>query len=428
MKKNNQIFNFAKKIINYPRSLSGKGVRETLKEIKKIVPNLSIKSFKSGKKVFDWKIPLEWEVKNAFIITPSGKKICNYDDNKLHLIGYSTPIKKVLSKKQIIKKLYSLPNLKTAIPYITSYYKKDWGFCISHQEKEKLKDGNYQVIINTKFKKGVVNYGELFIKGETKREILFSTYICHPEMANNEVSGISVLTYLAKWIKSRKRKFSYRIIFIPETIGSIAYIQKNLKRLKRNLVAGLVITCVGDTKNFSYIPSRYGNTLSDFAALDVLKKNKRKFKIYTWLDRGSDERQFCAPNINLPFCSITRSKYGTYKEYHTSLDKLGSVVVSKGLNGSYKLFKNYIKYFEDNYVNSFYVPKNNCYCEPHLSKRNLYPTISNLKTASKVKSMMNVLSYVDGKNSVMQIANLCHLSIINVKKYLSIFKKHKLIK
>ena len=318
--------------------------------------------------------------------------------------------------------------MKTAIPYITSYYKKDWGFCISHQKKEKLKDGNYEVIINSKFKKGVVNYGELFIKGRTEKEILFSTYICHPQMANNEISGISVLTFLAKWIKSKRRKFSYRIIFIPETIGSIAYIQKNLKRLKKNLIAGLVITCVGDAKGFSYIPSRYGNTLSDFAALKVLKKNKKKFKIYSWLDRGSDERQFCAPNINLPFCSITRSKYGTYKEYHTSLDKLGSVVVSRGLNGSYKLFKNYVNYFEDNYDNLIYIPKNNCYCEQHLSKRKLYPSISTLKTASKVKSMMNVLSYIDGKNSVMQIANLCHLSIINVKKYLSIFKKHKLIK
>ena len=168
-------------------------------------------------------------------------------------------------------------------------------------------------------------------------------------MANNEVSGISVLTYLAKWIKSKKRKFSYRIIFIPETIGSIAYIQKNLKRLKRNLVAGLVITCVGDKKNFSYIPSRYGNTLSDFAALDVLKKNKRKFKIYTWLDRGSDERQFCAPNINLPFCSITRSKYGTYKEYHTSLDNLDFISPS-GFQGAYDIYTYVFDLLEKNRV------------------------------------------------------------------------------
>ena len=205
------------------------------------------------------------------------------------------------------------------------------------------------------------------------------------------------------------------------------YIKKNFIKLKKDVIAGLIITCVGDNKKFSYIPSRYGNTLSDFVSLEVLKKNKKKFNTYSWLDRGSDERQFCAPNIELPVCSITKSKYGTYKEYHTSLDKLGSVVVPHGLNESFIVFKKYISYLEKNYDKNF-IPKNNCFCEPQLSKRNLYPSISTLKTASKVKSMMNVLSYVDGKNSIIQIAKLCHVSIIDVKKYLKIFKKHKLIK
>ena len=425
--KNNQIFNFAKKIIHFPRSLTGEGVRNTLKEVRNILPNLKIKSFKSGEKVFDWKIPLEWEVKDAFIINPEGKKICDYKDNKLHLVGYSIPVKKILSKKKLLKKLYSLPHLKNAIPYVTSYYKRDWGFCMSHKHKKKLKYGNYKVFINSRFKKGFLNYGELLIKGKSNKEIILSTYICHPEMANNETSGISVLTYLAKWIKSKKRNFSYRIIFVPETVGSIAYIKKNFIKLKKDVIAGLIITCVGDNKKFSYIPSRYGNTLSDFVSLEVLKKNKKKFNTYSWLDRGSDERQFCAPNIELPVCSITKSKYGTYKEYHTSLDKLGSVVVPDGLNESFIVFKKYISYLEKNYDKNF-IPKNNCFCEPQLSKRNLYPSISTLKTASKVKSMMNVLSYVDGKNSIIQIAKLCHVSIIDVKKYLKIFKKHKLIK
>ena len=428
MKKNNQIFNFAKKIIRFPRSLSGEGVRKTLREVKNVLPNLKIKSFKSGEKVFDWKIPLEWEVKDAFIINPDGKKMCDYKINNLHLVGYSTPVKIILNKKKLLTKLYSLPHLKNAIPYVTSYYKKDWGFCISHKNKKKLKDGNYKVFINSRFKKGFLNYGELLIKGKSNKEIILSTYICHPEMANNETSGISVLTYLAKWIKSKKRNFSYRIIFVPETVGSIAYIKKNFLKLKKNIIAGLVVTCVGDNKKFSYIPSRYGDTLSDFVALEVLKKNKKKFNTYSWLDRGSDERQFCAPNIQLPICSITKSKYGTYKEYHTSLDKLGSVVVPEGLHESYIIFKKYVSYLEKNYVSNFFIPKNNCFCEPQLSKRNLYPSISTLKTASKVKSMMNVLSYVDGKNSIMQIAKLCHVSNIEVKKYLKIFRKHKLIK
>ena len=430
MKTNNQIFNFAKKIIGYPRSLSGDGVRETLKSIKEILPQMKIKNFKSGKKVFDWKIPLEWNVNDAYIEKPNGEKICEYSKNKLHLMGYSVSTNKIVSKNELLKKLHSLPNLKNAIPYVTSYYKKDWGFCLKHKDKLKLKDGNYKIVINSKHKKGVLNYGELLIKGKSKKEILLSTYICHPEMANNETSGISVVTYLAKWITSKKRNFSYRIIFVPETIGSIAYIEKNFKYLKRNLIAGFIVTCVGDKGSFSYIPSRTGDTLSDFIAKTVLKKNKRKFNTYTWLDRGSDERQFCAPNIDLPICSITKSKYGKYKEYHTSLDKLGTVVVSKGLNESFKIYEGCINYLEKNFDKNFFIPINNCFCEPHLSKRNLYPSISTLKTATntKVKSMMNVLSYVDGKTSIIEIANLCHLSTLEVKKYLITFKKFNLIK
>jgi aminopeptidase-like protein len=428
MKTNSQIFNFAKKIIDHPRSLSGYGVRDTLKSIKQILPHMKIKNFKSGEQVFDWKIPLEWNVKNAYIVKPNGEKICEYIKNKLHLVGYSIPANKTLSKNKLLKKLHSLPNLKNAIPYVTSYYKKDWGFCIKHKDKLKLKEGNYKIFINSKHKKGVLNYGEILIKGKSKKEILFSTYICHPEMANNETSGISVVTYLAKWIASKKRNFSYRIIFIPETIGSIAYIKKNLKNLKKNLIAGFVVTCVGDKGNFSYIPSRAGNSLSDLVAKTILKKNKKKFNTYTWLDRGSDERQFCAPNIDLPVCSITKTKYGKYKEYHTSLDKLGTVVVEKGLNESFQIYKDCINYLEKSFEKDFFIPINNCFCEPHLSKRNLYPSISTIKTASKVKSMMNILSYVDGKTSIIQIANLCHLSTLEVKKYLIIFKKFNLIK
>ena len=213
MKPNNQIFNFAKKIISHPRSLSGHGVKKTLNCIKEILPQLKVKNFKSGEKVFDWKVPLEWNVYDAYIEKPNGQKICEYSKNKLHLVGYSVPKKMIVSKKELFKKLHSLPHLKNAIPYVTSYYKKDWGFCIKHKDKLKLKDGDYRIFINSKLKKGVLNYGELLIKGKSKKEILLSTYICHPEMANNETSGISVVTYLAKWISSKKRNFSYRIIF-----------------------------------------------------------------------------------------------------------------------------------------------------------------------------------------------------------------------
>jgi len=424
----NKIFNFAKKIIKHSRSLSGNGVRKTLRDIKRVLPDLRIKNFRSGTKVYDWKVPLEWNVKDAYILTPEGKKICEFKKNNLHLVGYSIPINKILNKNKLVKKLHSLPKLSNAIPYVTSYYKKNWGFCISHKEKKKLKVGKYRAYIDSSHTKGVLNYGELFIKGKSNKEILFSTYICHPEMANNETSGISVLTYLAKWINSKKRNFSYRIIFIPETIGSIAYIKRNIKKLKKNLIAGFVITCVGDKKNFSYIPSRSGNTLSDFVAKKVLTINKKNFKTYTWLDRGSDERQFCAPNIDLPICSITKSKYGSYKEYHTSLDKLGTVVVPEGLNESYNIYKKCIIYLEKNFNSKFFIPINKSFCEPHLSKRGLYSSTSTIGSTKKVKSMMNILSYIDGKKSIIEIANLCHLSIKEVTKNLNLFKKFNLLK
>ena len=424
----NNIYLFAKKIISFPRSLSGRGTLNTLKEIKKILPKIKIKKFQTGEKVFDWKIPYEWNVKDAYLITPEGKKICDYKKNSLHLIGYSVPIDKKISKKELEKNLFSIPNLPNAIPYVTSYYKRKWGFCISHKERKKLKKGLYRAVIKSKLTKGHLVYGEIIIKGKTKKEILLSTYICHPEMANNETSGIAVLTYLTKWIKSKKRNFTYRILFLPETIGSIAYLNKNNKILKKNVVAGYVITCVGDNNKFSYIPSRQGNTLSDHVAKKKLNLLDKKFKSYSWLDRGSDERQYCSPGVDLPICSITKSKYGSYKEYHTSLDKLGNIVTSKGLNESYTFYKSCINFIEREFSKNFLFPIIKTFCEPFLSRLNLYPTTSTINTKNKVQDLLNVISYCDGKNSISQITDLCQIKRYQVIKILKVLKKNKLIK
>ena len=364
---NNEIINFAKKILPYPRSITGSGVRKTLKTIKTIVPNLKICKIKSNTKVFDWKVPLEWKVHEAYIITPDGKKICDFKKNNLHLVGYSIPINKIITKNELEKHLYSLPKQPNAIPYVTSYYKKNWGFCISENIRKKLKKGNYKIVINTGLFKGVLNYGEILIKGKSKKEVFLSSYICHPSMANNEISGPSVLTFIAKWINSLKnKKYSYRIIFIPETIGSIAYLSKNLKSLKKNMLYGFVISCVGDDREYSYLQSRYGNTLSDKVALRVLNSKIKKFKKYNWLSRGSDERQFCAPGVDLPVCSILRTMYAMYPEYHTSLDKIGTVVTKKGLNGSYNIYKKCIETIEKDLI-----PISNILCELQMGKRKL---------------------------------------------------------
>ena len=421
---NNEIINFAKKIFPYPRSITGSGVRKTLKEIKRIVPNLKIYKVKSNTKVFDWKVPPEWKVYEAYIVTPDGKKICDFKKNNLHLVGYSIPINKIITKNELEKHLYSLPNQPNAIPYITSYYKKNWGFCISENNRKKLKKGKYKIVINTKLFMGVLNYGEILIKGKSEKEVFLSSYICHPSMANNEISGPSVLTFVAKWINHLKnKKYSYRIIFIPETIGSITYLSKNLKSLKQNMIYGFNISCVGDDREYSYIQSKYGNTLSDKVALRVLNSKVKKFKKYNWLERGSDERQFCAPGVNLPVCSILRTKHGKYPEYHTSLDKIGTVVTKKGLNGSYNIYKKCIETIERDLI-----PVSKILCEPQMGKRGLYPNISKKIPAIKTRLMMTILSYCDETNSVFDISKLCNISTRKTLKVINLLHKNKLIR
>jgi aminopeptidase-like protein len=430
MNKGLDIFNLAKKLWPLNRSISGDGLRRSLKILKTICPEIKIKEIPSGEKVFDWSVPDEWKINSAYIITPTGKKICDFKKNNLHVLNYSIGIKKKITLKQLNKKLYSIPSLPKAIPYKTSYYNKDWGFCISHDQKNKLKNGIYKINIDAQHFKGSMSYGEMLIKGKSKKEILLSTYICHPSMANNELSGPCVSVYLARWIqKLKKRKYSYRIVFLPETIGSIAYISKNLKRLKKNVVAGFNLTCLGDDKTYSYLPSKNGSTLSDNVAKYALRLKYPKFKKYKWIDRGSDERQYCSPGIDLPIATIMRTKYGEYKEYHTSMDNLTKVVKPKGLQGSYDLLKLVIKTLEKN----IYL-KSNILCEPNLGKRGLYPKIGGItkleKSYNKIKisrSILDVLSYADGRHSLLDIMDKCNIDSTKINHIVKILKKNKLV-
>ncbi len=318
---NNNIYDFCKDLWPINRSITGNGVRESLKIIQSYLPDLKIKEIKTGTKVFDWIVPQEWNVTNAWIKCPDGRKICDVNDNNLHLVGYSIPINKLMDFDELNKHLYSLPEQPDAIPYKTSYYEKRWGFCISQNERDTLTTGKYEVYIDSKLSNGSLTYGELIIDGKSSKEVFLSTYICHPSMANNEISGPAVTTFLGDWItKLKNKRYSYRIIFVPETIGSIAYLSKNLNEMKKNIFAGFNITCVGDNRMYSYLPSRNGYTISDRIAKHILKNIDPNFKLYKWTDRGSDERQYCSPNIDLPVISMMRSKYGTFKEYHTSLD------------------------------------------------------------------------------------------------------------
>ena len=424
----NDMFNLAEKLWPINRSITGKGIRESLRVIKKILPKLKIYSIKSGTKVFDWQVPLEWEINEGWIKKPDGKKICDLKNNNLHVISYSTPINKKVSLEQLKKNLFSIPKMPNAIPYVTTYYKRNWGFCLTNNEKIKLKKGTYEVFIDSKLFKGCLNYGELLIKGKSKKEIFLSTYLCHPSLANNELSGPVVTTFLAKWIQSLKNKYySYRIIFIPETIGSISYLSRNLFTMKKNIYAGFNISCVGDERTYSYLQSRKGNTISDKIVKHVLKFIYPKYKNYSWKERGSDERQYCAPLIDLPVAALMRTKYGAYPEWHTSLDKLGKVVTKKGLLGGFNALQLCLEAIEKNY----YI-KTKVLGEPQLGKRGLYPSISTPESSATIKSkdvhlLLQLLTWGDGEHNLLDIADKLDEPIWNLYNIVDILKKEKLI-
>ena len=421
--KSNQMYEWIKDLFPICRSITGNGLRDTLKYINKLLPELKIYEVPSGTKVFDWVVPDEWIIRDAFIKDGTGKKIIDFKKNNLHLIGYSESIDQSMSLKELDKFLYSLPDQPSAIPYVTSYYEKRWGFCISHNERLKLKEDNYHVYIDSEKKTGVMNYGELIIPGKSTKEIFLSTYVCHPSMANNELSGPVVTTALAQWLYSLKElEYSYRIIFIPETIGSITYLSRNLEEMKENIIAGFNITCVGDNRSYSYLPSRLGNTLSDNIAMHVLKWIDPNFVKYSWLDRGSDERQYCSPGIDLPVASILRTKYGEYPEYHTSLDNLETVVTYEGLEGGYIANKKAIEAIEKNKIF-----KSAILCEPQMSKRGLYPTLSTKDKNEEISLMMNFISLCDGDTTLLDISEKLNLPIWSLYDLADKLEKNHLI-
>lgn len=422
-------FNIAKKDL-YPicRSITGDGIRQTLKIIKKEFKDLKIKKIPSGQKVFDWRIPAEWNIRNAYVLDKFNNKIIDFKKNNLHLVSYSMPINKIIKKNQLLKKIICLKKQPTAIPYATSYYKKDWGFCCSYNQKRTIakkykKNDKFKIIIESSFrKKGLLNYGELVLKGKSKKEILISTYVCHPSMANNELSGPIVSMGLINYFKKRTLKRTLRFIFIPETIGSIAYLNKNLEQLKNNVIGGYNLSCIGDERNYSCLLSKTENASSDEALLEAYKKLKiKKFKIYSFLERGSDERQYNSPGIDLPIASIFRSKYGTYPEYHTSLDNFGLVTL-KGLTGGFKVAKTAI-----NILINKTIPKFKNLCEPQMSKYKLYPSLSVKTNKLSTKNYMNFLQYADGKNTLDIISKKIRLNYQLTNKLYKILKKKRLV-
>lgn len=404
------------------RSITGNGFRESLGIIRKYLPEMKTFEIPTGTEVFDWKVPREWNIRDAWIATPEGRKICRFNDCNLHVVGYSTPISAKMSLAELQQHLYSLPDQPDVVPYITSYYAERWGFCISHAERAKLKDGEYEIFIDSELKDGSLTYGELILPGREKKEVFLSTYLCHPSMANNELSGPVVATFIALWLKRQGNiKYTYRLIFIPETIGSITYLSKNLAELKRKMTAGFNLTCIGDNRTYSYLPSRQGDTLADKTAMHVLKHHFPEYVSYSFLDRGSDERQYCSPGVDLPVCSIMRSKYACYPEYHTSADNL-SVVSPAGLYGGFEVIRKCIQCLE---LDEVLVTK--MCCEPQLGKRGLYPTLSTKNLAEDIRRIRDFIAYCDGKKSALEIAEIIGCPLWELAETIDRLKEENLI-
>ena len=409
-----EMYCLAKRIFPYCRSITGKGVRDTLQDLKKYIeknngPQFEIHSIPSGTPVFDWTVPQEWEIRDAYIEDESGNHIVDMEKNNLHVMGYSTPVDKWVELDELKSHIFTQPDQPDVVPYVTSYYKERYGFCMSENQLEQLPEGRYHMYIDSRLFDGVLNYGEVVIPGETDQEIFFSTYICHPSMANNECSGPALSAELVRYAASlKKRKYTYRFIFIPETIGSISYMSTSdhLKHMKEHVIAGFNLSCVGDDRDYSIVESRYADTLADKVLKNVLKfHTKGRYTTYSFLSRGSDERQYNAPGIELPVVCFCRSKFGEYPEYHTSSDNMGLVSPS-GFQGSYEVMTQVIQALEYNERYQMTVLG-----EPQLGKRGLYPTISQKGSYDAIKSMTDLITYADGKNDLIDISERIHVPV-----------------
>jgi aminopeptidase-like protein len=391
------------------RSLTGQGVRETLQILNEIIP-LTIHEIPSGTAVFDWTIPDEWNIRKAQLINPMGEVIADLEVNNLHVVNYSTPVQGEFSHDELQGHIYTLEEQPDVIPYITSYYRRHWGFCLSHTVwKSQPREGKYRVIIDADLAPGHLTYGECVLPGETDEEILISTYVCHPSMANNELSGPIVTAGLyARLAALEKRRYTYRFLFAPETIGVIAFLSKEGMRLKEKMVAGYVATTCGDRGALTYKLSKRGDTLADRAAMHVLHFSGKPHKVIPFTVGGSDERQYCSPGFNLPVGSIMRTPYQQYKEYHTSADDL-SFVDAASLEDTIDTYFEVALAIEMNQRYRCVVQ----YGEPQMGKRGLYPA-SNAPNVDRhyIHRLMHFLSFSDGEMDLLEIAARRNESIL----------------
>ena len=397
------------------RSLSGEGVRKSLEVLKELIP-IELIEVPSGSKVGDWIVPAEWNCREAWIETPDGRRICDYSQNNLHLLGYSVAVDLKVGFEELEKHLHSIPAMPEAVPYATSYYEPAWGFCISHGELQSLpRDGSYRVYIDcTHDEDGSMTLGEAYLKGESDQEFILSTYVCHPSMANNELSGPLLTSLLYDRLKQwDERMLNYRFLFGPETIGAIAHLHHNKIKWDDALVGGLVVSCVGLDSKYVYKQSKNPDSALDRIAANILQhKVGDNFEVIPFFPKGSDERQYCSPGFNYMVGSLTRGMYYRYPEYHSSLDNK-SLISFDAMVQTADIYESILKGIE---LDQFYI-NNEPYGEPQLGRRGLYPSLSKRDQREKVMDeMMWLLSYSDGQTPLIEIAEKSGICILDFEK------------
>lgn len=418
------MYKLLQKLFPICRSITGNGVRETLSIIKNEIPINIYDEDKTGKEVFDWTIPKEWNINGAFIYDEDGNKIISFSDNNLHVMSYSIPINKIMSFDELKDHLFYIETQPDTIPYLTTYYKEFWGFCLTYNQFLSLdKTKNYHVIIDSTLENGTLTYSDLIISGTSSKEFLFSCYICHPSMCNDSLSGVVIATELAKYILSLNGNhyYTYRFVFIPETIGSINYIHKNITSLKQNVIGGLVLTCCGDEGTFTYV-----KTLKDVSYINkiiskIFKDNMLELKIREFYTCGSDERQYNYPGIDLPIGSLIKTKYGEFKEYHTGDDNF-NLVTEKGLTDTYLIYLQIINLLENNFIY-----KNNNLCEPKLGKYSLYSDIGGLKNKVNTQNYRIIGYYINSSRDIIDISEKLNMTFEETICYINVLKDKNII-
>jgi aminopeptidase-like protein len=404
----------------YPicRSLTGEGVRQTLGILSERIP-LTVREVPTGTEVLDWTVPREWNVRDAWIDGPDGRRVVDFQDSNLHLMGYSAPLRRRMQLAELREHLHSLPDHPEWIPYRTSYWQETWGFCVQHSLLESLPEGDYDVVVDTTLEDGSLTYGELLLPGRSEEEVLFSTHVCHPSLANDNLSGIAVATRLAEVLAGRSRRYSYRFLFVPGTVGPISWLARNEEDVHR-IRAGLVLTLLGRPGGFVYKRSRRGQAEIDAVAAHVLGESGelRDFDPY-----GYDERQYCSPGFDLPVGRLTRTPHGEFPEYHTSADDLASID-SESLAGAVDTVLAMVDVLEGNqaYVNQN--PKG----EPQLGKRGLYASLGGGSDKRRRElALLWVLNLSDGEHSLLDVAERSDLLFREVRAAADALLEHELL-